>query len=139
MAKTSLARRSAPAPRRSNTAGALKLVRAKQAMTAARARMRRDAAADSAMLMSAAAAAGLGYLEKSGNAEMLRIGGVEPTLVLGVVGGFLLPKFVHGKLGELSRQVGASSLAVAAYKFGTGQPVIAGEDDDVSGGGWESL
>lgn len=137
MAKTSLARRSAPAPRRSN-AGALKLVRAKAAMSNARARMRRDAAADSAMLMSAAAAAGLGALEKGGHAEMLRIGGVEPTLVVGIAAGFLLPKFVHGKLGELSRQVGASSLAVAAYKFGSGQPVIAG-DDDVSGGGWDSV
>lgn len=129
-------RKSQTAPRRSAPRAALKLVKAKQAMQAARTRMKRDAAQDTAMVVGAVAAAGLGYLEKSGHSESLRIAGIEPTLIVGVAAGFVAPKFLgKGKAADMSRQLGAASLAVAAYKFGSGQPVIAG-DDEVGAGGW---
>lgn len=138
MAKTSLARRSVAPRRTSSRGGALKLVRAKQAMQATRARIRRDAAADSAMFIGAACAAALGYAEKQGY-ELPRVAGLEPTLVLGVGAGVLGPKLVKGKAGDMLRQFGAASLTVAAFKIGSGQPIIAGDEEEVGSGGWESV
>lgn len=96
--------------------------------SAAANRTRQIAQQRAGSLVGIAACAGVGYLEKQG--KMPSLGGFEPTLVVGVALGFLLPALVKGKAGQMSAEAGAALCGVAAYKLGTGAPIRVGEDGD---------
>lgn len=94
----------------------------------AAARARQEAAQRAGSLVGVGACALVGYLEKEG--KMPSLGGFEPTLVIGVGLGFLLPAVVKGKVGQMAAEAGAAVAGVAAYKLGKGDPIKVGEDDD---------
>jgi len=62
--------------------------------------------------------------------------GVDPTIPLGAL------SFIGGNssMKRIVRNVGEACVAIAGYKLGTGQPVLAGDDDEPSSvagaGGW---
>lgn len=78
-------------------------------------------------LVGVAACGAVGYLEKQG--KLPAIAGFEPTLVLGVALGFIVPEVVKGTAGQMMAEAGAAVAGVAAYKLATGAPVRVGEDD----------
>lgn len=121
MAKKSMVRHVAPKVAKSRYDA---LVRARHAATS---RARQVAAQRGGSLVGIAACAGVGYMEKQG--KMPSLGGFEPTLVAGVVLGFLVPHFVKGKFGQSAAEAGAALCGVAAYKLGTGAPIRVGEED----------
>jgi hypothetical protein len=89
----------------------------------------RQVAAQRAGSLTGIAACGLvGYLEKQG--KMPSTFGFEPTLVAGLVLGFVVPNFIKGKAGQMSAEAGAALSGVAAYKLGTGAPIRVGEEGD---------
>jgi hypothetical protein len=61
---------------------------------------------------------------------MPSLGGFEPTLVAGIVLGFVVPHVVKGKAGQMAAEAGAALSGVAAYKLGSGSPFRVGGDDD---------
>lgn len=73
------------------------------------------------------ACAAVGYLERNG--KMPSFGGFEPTAVIGLALGFVLPAFVKGNAGRVLGEAGVAVAGVAAYKLGTGAPLRVGEDD----------
>lgn len=81
-------------------------------------------------LVGVGAAYAVGYLEKTDKMPKMP-GGIEPTLVLGAVLGFVAPEFIKGKAGQVIAETGAAIAGVAAYKLATGTPIrVAGEEDD---------
>lgn len=80
-------------------------------------------------LVGAGTAYGIGYLEKTGR-KLPTVGGVEPTLLAGLVLTFGPTLLGAGttKLGQVAAEVGSSALGVAAYKAGLGHPMV-GEDE----------
>lgn len=136
MAST-LARRSAPAfaPRRSH-AGLAKYRKLKDSVARRTASARRAAADRKGTIIAAATAAGVGYAERKGY-QMPTIGGVEPTLLYGGVLLALGGTVAKGNSRKALDEVASGMLAVAAYKFGSGKPVLSGDDNDgLEGGGW---
>ncbi len=81
-------------------------------------------------LAGVAACAAVGYLEKSG--KMPAMMGFEPTLVLGIGLGFIVPEVVKGNAGQMMAEAGAAIAGVAAYKLASGAPIRVGEDDSWS-------
>jgi hypothetical protein len=81
-------------------------------------------------LVGVGAAYGVGYLEANGKMPTFP-GGIEPTVVLGAVLGFVVPEFVKGKAGQMCAEAGAAVAGVAAYKLAMGAPLrVAGEDEE---------
>lgn len=78
-------------------------------------------------LAGVAACAAVGWAEKNG--KMPALGGFEPTVVLGLALGFVVPSLVKGKAGQMCAEAGAALSGVAAYKLATGAPLRVGEDD----------
>lgn len=78
-------------------------------------------------LVGMAACGVIGWAEKNG--KMPDMFGFEPTAVLGVGLGFVVPALVKGKAGQMAAEVGASVAGVAAYKLAAGAPLRVGEDD----------
>lgn len=99
-----------------------------RARAAAAGKARQVAAQRTGSLVGVAACAAVGYLEKQG--KMPSMGGFEPTLVVGLGLGFILPALVKGKVGQMAAEAGAAIAGVAAYKLGSGQPMRVGEDED---------
>lgn len=93
----------------------------------AAARARQEAQQRAGSLVGIGACALVGYLEKQG--KMPSVGGFEPTLVIGLGLGFLLPAVVKGKAGQMAAEAGAAVAGVAAYKLGAGNPIRVGDDD----------
>jgi len=80
-------------------------------------------------LIGVGACAAVGYLEKTG--KMPSVAGIEPTVVLGVALGFLVPEVVKGPAGQMAAEAGAAIAGVAAYKLATGSPLrVSGDDED---------
>lgn len=81
-------------------------------------------------LVGAAAAYGLGYAEKKGH-KLPTLGGVEPTLMAGLVLTFgpTLMGAGQSKLGQVAAEAGSAALALAAYKAGQGQPMVGYDDE----------
>ncbi len=81
-------------------------------------------------LVGAATGYGLGYLEKKGH-KLPTVGGVEPTLMAGLVLTFgpTLLGAGNSRLGQVAAEVGSAALGIASYKAGLGQSMVSGEDD----------
>lgn len=134
MAKTRLARRRAPMQFRRK--GPSPLV-GKLRDSLARANKRARGAGSSSVfkdVLSAVGAAGLGKLEQTGTIPA-KIGPLDSALVIGGLGAFVLPRFVSGKAGSMAHDLTLGALCVAAYRLGSGAPLM-GDEDDLSGGGW---
>jgi len=138
-----LAKRPVPtaAPRRRSSAGLAKLERMKLSAARARSRASRLAREKQGVIIAGVGAAAIGFAEKKGY-RLPTLGGIEPTLLYGLMIAFVGPMVVKGNAGEALSDIGEGLLAVAAYKFGTGQPVLSGDDiddgspDSMSGDQW---
>lgn len=134
MAKSALARRSAPKshhPRRHSRGRRLARVAGRKMAKHGKAQV----GARMGSLVGIGACAALGYAERTGKVPSL--GGFEPSLVLGIGLGFVVPMLVKGKFGRMSAEAGAALSGVAAYKLAAGAPARVGFDDEVSGNGYE--
>jgi len=86
-------------------------------------------------LISAAGAAALGKAEQAGVLPA-KVGPLDSALVIGGLGAFVLPRFVGGRGGKIIHDLTLGALCIAAYRLGTGASLM-GDEDDLSGGGWE--
>lgn len=118
------------APRRAPTVSKARFEALQLARSAATKRAKDAAQQRVGAMVGAAAGLGLGYLEKKGH-KLPSVAGIDPTLLAGVVLTFGPTIMGQGrtKLGQVAAEAGASALAIAMYKAGLGQPMIAGEDE----------
>jgi len=80
------------------------------------------------LIAGVAACGAVGYLERTN--KMPSMLGIEPTAVLGVGLGLVLPMVIKGKAGAMAAEAGAALCGVAAYKLASGSPLRVGEDDE---------
>lgn len=84
-------------------------------------------------LATAIGAAGLGITEEMGLIPR-RIGSIDSAFLIGGVGALVIGPNIRGKIGKIVHDVSLGMLCVSAYRLGTGEKVLGGED--AGSGGW---